>query len=320
MRIFIIGATGYVGSAVARAFAARGHAISGLARSPANEAKLAEAGVAAIPGDLADLQGLAAIAGDHDVTVMAAMIPFEQEAPLMKAVIDGAAGGGGERHVVFTSGSGVLSIEATDGAWNQETFAEDDPFPFPARPNRAVRIETEDLVRRMSGEHVKTYVIRPPLIYGHGGSIQIPQIFESARKTGKACYLGHGLNLYSAVHVDDLAEVYRLAVERGTPGALYHAVCGEANFRSIAEAVATVVGCDTQSLSYEEACALWGSFWVDIALAVNSRSIARRTVNELGWAPKNLDVVEDIRNGSYRRSYERARESGGTEFSWLSHG
>lgn len=316
MKVFVIGATGYVGSAVARAFKARGHEVHGLARNEKSAGTLAEAGVEPLTGSIDDADFTARIA-DCDVVVMAAMIPFEAEQPFMERLLTAFAGQ--DKHVIFTSGSGVLSIEARDGAWNQNTFAEDDPYPFPSRYNREIRIKTEDYVRGQSDGALKTYVIRPPLIFGHAGSIQIPQIFESARKTGKACYLGQGLNLYSAVHVDDLAEAYCLAVERGTPGALYHTVCGEANFRSIAEAVATVVGCETQSLDYEEACALWGEFWVDIALAVNSRSVARRTVAELGWVPRHVDVIEDIRSGSYREDYER-QAADPRAFSWRSHG
>lgn len=318
MKVFVIGATGFVGSGVARAFKARGHLVAGLARSAKAADALTAAGVEPVVADLNDRATLRALLAPYDVVVMAAMVPFEEEGPLTRALIEGCRGPA--KHFLFTSGSGVLSIEAKDGAWNQNTFAEDDPFPFPARPNRAVRIQTEDAVRQASADGLRTYVIRPPLIYGHGGSIQIPQIFESARKTGKACYLGYGLNLYSAVHVDDLAEAYCLAVEHGTPGALYHTVSGEANFRSIAEAVATVVGCETQSLDYEAACALWGSFWVDIALAVNSRSIARRTVDELGWVPKHLDVIADIRTGSYRDAYRARRLAGEHEYQWKSHG
>lgn len=317
MRTFVIGATGYVGSAVARAFKARGHHVAGLARNDAAVETLKQAGVEPMLGTVADEDFCSRLAG-YDVIVMAAMIPFEEEAPFMTRLL--TAFQGQNKHILFTSGTGVLSIGAQDGAWNQNTFAEDDPFPFPSRSNRAIRIQSEDMVRAASDGTLKTYVIRPPLIFGRGGSIQIPQIFESARRTGKACYLGLGLNLYSAVHVDDLAEVYCLAVERGTPGALYHSVAGEANFRSIAEAVATVVGCETQSLTYDEACELWGAFWVDIALAVNSRSIARRTVDELGWSPKHLDVIEDIRNGSYRDKYEAQKVTGIEAFSWASHG
>jgi nucleoside-diphosphate-sugar epimerase len=276
-----------------------------------------QAGVEPMSGTIDDEDFCARLAG-FDVIVMAAMIPFEQEMPFMAKLFGFFRGQ--DKHIIFTSGTGVLSIDARDGAWNQNTFAEDDPFPFLSRPNREIRIQTEDMVRQASDGALKTYVIRPPLIFGNGGSIQIPQIFESARRTGKACYLGHGLNLYSAVHVDDLAQAYCLTVERGTPGALYHTVAGEANFRSIAEAVATVVGCETQSLNYDEACDLWGAFWVDIALAVNSRSIARRTVAELGWLPKHLDVIEDIRSGSYRQKYEAQKETGAEAFNWASHG
>lgn len=315
MDVLVIGATGYVGSHVARSFRDRGHVVTGFARADANVAKLHEGGFGAVSGSFDDLSHLATLVADFDVVVMAAMAPFDLELELMRALVDGCTKGR-SRHLLFTSGSGVLSIESLDGRWSQYTFAEDDPFPFPARPNRAVRIQTEDLVRQASGDLLSTYVIRPPLIYGNGGSIQIPQIFESARLTGSACYLGHGLNLYSAVHVEDLAEIYCLAIEKGTPGALYHAVSGEANFRTIAEAVAQVTGCQAKSLDYEAACELWGPFWVDIALAVNSRSIAKRTVAELGWAPRHIDVIDDIRNGSYAERYR----SGLAEYNWKSHG
>ncbi|UZW57235.1 NAD-dependent epimerase/dehydratase family protein [Sphingobium sp. JS3065] len=315
MKALVIGATGYVGSHVAKTFAQRGYTVSGLARTPENIRSLEEQGVAPVEGSFDDLSALKRIVGGYDVVVMAAMVPFDDELSVMDALVEGCTQGD-TQNLLFTSGSGVLSIESLDGRWSQYTFAEDDPFPFPARPNRAMRIQTEERVRSASTERLRTYVIRPPLIYGNGGSIQIPQIFESVRSTGHACYLGHGLNLYSAVHVEDLAEAYALAVEKGTPGALYHTVSGEANFRSIAEAVAQVTGTTTRSLDYAQACELWGKFWVDIALAVNSRSIAKRTVADLGWQPKHIDVIEDIRSGSYARKFQGGLEA----YSWQSHG
>lgn len=315
MKVLVIGATGYVGSHVAKAMRKRGHTVIGLARNDANVGTLQAEGFASVKGSLDDLAALEQAVGDFEIVVMAAMVPFDQEQDIMDCIVRGCTKGK-PQHLLFTSGSGVLSIESLDGRWSQYTFAEDDPFPFPVRENRAFRIETEDTVRSASNDKLNTYVIRPPLIYGNGGSIQIPQIFESARATGSACYLGHGLNLYSAVHVEDLAEVYCLTIEKGTGGALYHAVSGEANFRSIAEAVATVVGCETKSLNYQEACDLWGAFWVNIALAVNSRSIAQRTVAELGWEPKHIDVIEDIRNGSYAAKYRQ----GLAGYRWTSHG
>lgn len=315
MHALVIGATGYVGSHVAAALQMRGHRVTGFARNEKNVSALGEAGFGAVQGSIDDLDHLRAVVGDHEIVVMAGMVPFDVEIDLMTAMVDGCQAGK-TRYLLFTSGTGVLSIEAKEGQWSQYTFAEDDPFPFPARENRTLRIRTEALVREASDDTLSTFVIRPPLIWGNAGSIQVPQIFESARQTGNACYLGAGLNLYSNVHVEDLAEAYCLAIEKGTPGALYHTVSGEADFREIAEAVATVAGCGTKSLNYDEAVALWGNVWVDLALAVNSRSIAKRTVEDLGWSPRHRDLIDDIRNGSYLESYKAGRGA----FSWRSHG
>jgi nucleoside-diphosphate-sugar epimerase len=318
MRTLIIGATGYVGSAVARVFRARGWSVDGLARSAANRLSLQAAGISPVAGSFEDLPGLGRITSGYEVVVFAAMIPFEAEPAVIGALLDAPRHSPG--HFVFTSGTGVLSIESLDGRWNEFTSAEADPFPFPDRYNRQMRIPTERRVCEASRDELHTTVIRPPLIYGNGGSIHVPQIFESVRRMGAACYLGRGLNLYSNVHVDDLAQIYALAVERGQPGALYHAVSGEANFRAIAEAVASVVGCGVRGLSYDEACELWGKFWVDLAMAVNSRSTCPRTRADLGWDPRHIDLIEDIRSGSYRTQYEHDVKSGLKAYHWKSHG
>jgi nucleoside-diphosphate-sugar epimerase len=317
MRVVVIGATGYVGSGVARAFVKHGHSVHGLARSSANRDTLRLAGITPVDADISDASSLPGILEPYDIIVMAASVKFEHEAGIARSLVNACKDG--DKHLLWTSGTGVLSIEAEDGSWNQNTFAEDDPFPFPARRIRTIRFPIENFIRESASSNLRTYVIRPPLIFGRNGSIQIPQIFESVRRTGSACYLGLGLNLYSAVHIDDLGEVYRLAVERGTPGALYHAVAGEANFRSIAEAVAKVCGCNAKSLSYRDACEVWGQIWVDLALAVNSRSIAKRSVEELQWAPRHLDVIGEIREGSYSEGYREAQKLGAKPYSWVGH-
>ncbi|MBB6125326.1 NAD-dependent epimerase/dehydratase family protein [Sphingobium subterraneum] len=318
MKVLIIGATGFLGSAIARVLNARGHAVHGLSRNTENETKLKNAGVVPVQGDFENPTALCETAKAFDTIVFSAMIPFQREAEIVAALLEAHRGSG--RHFLFTSGTGVLSIAAPNGEWNENTFTEDDPFPFLARTNREIRIKTEDMVRSAAKDGYHTTVVRPPLIFGNGGSVQIPRLFESAIKTGSACYLGQGLNLYSNVHVDDLAEVFALAIERGVPGALYHAVAGEANFRALAEAVAHVVGCDTKSLDLEAASALWGNFWVEVGLAVNSRSRAPRTRSELGWIPKHVDVVEDIRSGSYRDAYMAWKEGRGGLIKISSHG
>jgi nucleoside-diphosphate-sugar epimerase len=296
-----------------------GHDVSGLARTAAAEETLRVAGIRPIEGNLDQPADLAKSLGDTELLIFAATVSFERERHVIDTVLKSFAQAG--RTMVFISGSGVVSTPARDGAWNDYTAAEDDPYPFAAMRNREVRLGTEQMVRTHAENGLRSFVIRPPLIWGHGGSIQIPQFFESARRTGTVYYLGQGLNLYSHIHVDDVAAVTLRAIERGVPGRVYHAVAGEANFRAIAEAVGEVTGCPTRSLTYAEAVELWGAPWVDIGLAVNSRIRAPRTRAELDWVPEHVDVIEDIRTGSYKRWYD---EFGRTEhnrgYSWSGHG
>lgn len=305
MKTLVIGATGYVGSTVARNFSAHGYQTHGLARNAGNTADLDAAGIIPVRGDLDHLERLGEIARQFDIVVLAGLGNRFQEAAVVSALVESCRGSG--RRFIYTSGMGVLGIESRDGRWSDYAFAEDDPFPFSGGQTRTWRLPTEQIVRNAGKEGVNAMVLRPPLIYGRGGSTQVPAIFESALKTGHACYIGFGLNLYSNVHVDDLAEAYRLVAENGRPGALYHAVSGETDFRSIAEAVGRVMDCETRSVTFAEACEIWGDLLAGSGLAVNSRSVPRRTRDELGWEPKHFDLIDDIRNGSYRERYQHQR-------------
>ena len=302
-RILLIGANGYVGSAVARRLRALGNSVAGLARSDALAAQLRASGVEPVPGDLKELGALARSARGFDALVFAPVIPFEEEAPALEALLGAFENTG--RPLLYTSGTGVLSIETRDGHWRQENYAEDDPYE--AHHWLSKRVDTENLVRGAAARGVRAMVIRPPQIWGRGGSKQIPAIFDSVKKTGAACYVGAGLNLYSHVHIDDLAELYRLAIDRGVAGALYHGVAGEINWRTIAEAVADVMECPTRSVSFEQAGEIWGPMYADLFFGVSSRSRAVRSRSELGWSPTQFDLIEDVRHGSYRAAYGKVR-------------
>lgn len=297
MRIFLVGAGGYLGSALARRFKADGHAVAVLARGDDKARAFSTQGLAPVIGDLDDLSALRGELGDMDAIVMAASIPFDQEWRVADGLI-GALEGTGKPYIM-TSGTAVLSHETPDGEWRQETYAEDEPFTPP--PWIALRVETENKVRAAGSRGVRAMVVRPPLIWGHGGSKQVPAIFQSVRRTGSACYIGAGLNLYAHVHVDDLAAIYALALEKGQDGALYHAVAGEVCWRTLARAVAKVSGVEARSVSIEEARDIWGPFIGPLFFGVSSRSIAVRTRVELGWSPDHLDLEADILTGSYSR-------------------
>jgi len=302
--IFVIGASGYVGNAVCENLNAAGKTVTGLARSSESAAMIRAKGYGAIEADAGDPEAIAELADRFDATIISAALPFEDEADFLRALLDRYSGSG--RAMIFTSGTAVLSIETPHGEWREENFAEDDPFTASAWMQ--VRVDTEDMFRSYADRDVRAMVIRPPLIWGRGASYQIPAIFDSIEKTGSACYRGLGLNLYSNVHVDDLADIYRLALEKGQAGALYHAVAGEANFRSLAEAAAQAMGCEARSVDTAEAIEIWGERFAPLFFGVSSRSRAPRTRAELGWKPRYLDVIGDICYGSYKNRYSSKGE------------
>jgi len=295
VQVLIIGAGGFLGSGVSRRVAAAGHNVLALARTPEKAAQFDQLGYGSVIGDFAG-SALLDAADRADAVINCASIPFDQEWPSVAPILDRLRGS--QKPFVQTTGTAVLSIETPNGEWREETFAEDDPFTPP--PWIAVRTETEARVRAAAAEGVRAMVVRPPMIWGHGGSAQIPAIIDSVRTTGAACYVGSGLNLYSHVHVDDLGDLYRLTLEVGAPGALYHSVAGEICWRSVAEAVGQAHGRAARSVTLEDAKRIWGDFRGPLFFGVSSRSRSPRSRTELGWTPKHVDVLTDVLSGSYR--------------------
>lgn len=292
MRVFVIGATGYIGSHVGSFLSTLKHDVIGFARNDAGAEKIRRLGMTPYIGDVTDLPDLVKAAMDADATIFTPQLMLDDEYEIVRALLEGYAGSG--KTFVFTSGTGVLS-QRTGGAWSEENFAEDDDF-IPAR-SIAKRLETEALVRASVARHVRGMVARPPMVWGNGMYAAVELIVESVRKTGHACYVGSGLNLYSHVHVDDLAVLYSLMIENGSPGALYHCVSGELNNRCTAEFVARRLGCTTKSISIEHAIELWGKFATLIVMSASSRSRSPRARKELGWDPQQLDLVDYILSG-----------------------
>ena len=292
MKIFLIGATGYIGSHAALRLAQQGHSIVGFARNQEGAEKLRAAGHQACVGDIADLDALVAVANQADATIFAPQLTLEEEYTTVAALLEGYRDTG--KVFIFTSGTGVLG-QRTDGDWSEDSFAEDDAF-IPVR-SIARRVETETMVRNAARMGLRAMVLRPPMIWGHGRYVAVELLLESIKKTGAACYIGPGLNLYSHVHVDDLAELYRLMVEEGVAGALYHCVGGELNNRCIAEFVARQAGCPAKSITMDEAIELWGKFATLIVMGASSRSRSPRSRQELGWAPARLDLIDSLLKG-----------------------
>ncbi|WP_225034096.1 NAD-dependent epimerase/dehydratase family protein [Paraburkholderia sp. XV] len=288
-KIFIIGASGFVGGTLSRHFVAEGHQVLGLARSDRAQFSLKAAGIETMRGDLdADMASVLAAAQSADVTVYAAQVAFEREPAIIRMLCQALAGRG--KAFIFLSGSGVF-MQRTGGGWSPDSFAEDDPFV--PEPLAGPRVEAEGIVRAAAEHGLRSMVIRPPVIWGPGDNGPVASVYRSVALTGAAGYIGSGLAAYSNVHSADLARLFSLAIERGRAGALYHAVAGEIPNRWIAEAVARDLGVKTRSLTMDEAAEVFGSFGALLQSAC-SRSRDPRTRTELGWKPTQLDLLSEI--------------------------
>ncbi|MGX1669372.1 NAD-dependent epimerase/dehydratase family protein [Streptomyces sp. NPDC055400] len=216
MNIFDIGATGFVGGALARHLSAEGHTVTGLARTETAAAGLTTRGILPAPGDLDERRPAvveAALAAD--AVVYAAQAGPEQETATVQDLSRALTGT--DKTLIFLSGSGVLP-QRTAGAWGPDVFAEDDPFT--PEPLADFRKAAEDTVLAAAKDGLRAMVIRPGLIWGPADHGHLSMVYQSVAATGAACYIGEGLNTYSHVHVDDVTRLFTLALAKGHPGGL----------------------------------------------------------------------------------------------------
>jgi nucleoside-diphosphate-sugar epimerase len=298
MKVFILGASGYIGGSVAAALIEKGHAVSGLARSEDTAAALRGRNIAPVRGTLDDTAAIAAAAKAADVTIGAASADHRGAA---EAVVTALTGTGTGKLYLHTSGSSIVGTPAR-GEFVADVFDEDTPFtPSPARK---ARVAIDDMVRGAAG--MRGVVIAPSLIYGRGrglnpDSVQVPWLVALARKAGVAKHIGSGENRWANVHIDDLVPLYLTAIERAPAGAFYFAENGETSMREACEAISRMLGQGgkTQSMTIAEAAAEWGEGAAENTMGSNSRVRAKRARAELGWAPKGQSLIDEIERGCY---------------------
>ncbi|MEU9955127.1 NAD-dependent epimerase/dehydratase family protein [Streptomyces sp. NPDC050982] len=296
MDIFVIGATGFVGGALARHLAAEGHTVTGLARTETAAVGLHAQGITPVEGDLEERRpAVVEAALRADGVIYAAQAGEEQETAAVQDLTRALAGTG--KTLVFLSGSGVL-LRRTAGAWSPDVYAEHEPFT--PEPLADFRRAAEDAVLAAASEGLRAMVVRPGLIWGPGDHGHISMIYQSVAATGGACYVGEGLNTYSHVHIDDVTFLFSLALEKGRPGGLYHAVAGETPNRWIAERVAADLDVEARSVTPEEAAEVWGEFGA-LIMAASSRIRAVSAQQELGWQPQHTDMLTMIGEDRLRR-------------------
>jgi nucleoside-diphosphate-sugar epimerase len=284
MRIFVTGASGYIGHAVAGELAAAGHEVTGLVRGDARAEMVRRLGARAVIGDIADAASYHDHAAEHEVLIHTAFDyagPVAADRTAVETLL-AAARAGRARSVIYTSGVWVL------GATGDTPAFEGSPTDHPA-PLVAWRTGHERLVLEAGTHQMATAVIRPGLVYGGRGGL-LGSYFESAEKEGAARYVGDGSNRVPLIHIEDLARFYARVVERHGHG-LFHAVDGNAVplvevARSASEAAGR--GGATRAVPLEEARRTLGPF-AD-ALALDQVIESRRTV-ELGWRTEHPNFL-----------------------------
>ncbi|HVE38548.1 MAG TPA: NAD-dependent epimerase/dehydratase family protein [Planctomycetota bacterium] len=284
MRIFLTGGTGYIGSAIAGALTRAGHSVTALTRSPEKERGLLQLGVSPVRGDLADPATYERIAALHDTIVHAAFEDAETDLIALETLI-GAARTDDGRHLVYTSGSWVL------GDTHGSIAYENTPIRAPARLV-SWRGEHEQLVLLAADEGVTPSVVRPGLVYGGKGGL-VSGYFSSAAEEGAANYIGSGRNHLSLIYREDLAQLYRLVVERRGWG-VFHGVDGVPLIvEEVARAASELAGAAgaTKSIPLAQARARMGD--LADALCLDQR-VGTRRAGELGWKPRFPSFLEGV--------------------------
>ncbi len=306
MRVFVIGATGYIGGTVAARLLAAGHAVVGLVRSAEKAAALGNRGIEPVLGTLDDAELLVRAAGRADAVVNAASSDHQGA---VRACLEALAGSA--RPFIHTSGSSVVADDA-EGRPSAAVFDESTPFTPP--PLRAARVALDREIVAAADRGVRSVVLCNSLIYGRGlglheDSVQVPSLIELARRRGVASHVGPGLNRWSTVHVEDVADLYLLALERAPAGSFWFVESGEAEFREMAAAIGRMLGLGarTEPWPIAEAIALWGESKARYTMASNSRVRAARVRAALGWRPTRPDVLWEIERGWYARQAAASR-------------
>jgi nucleoside-diphosphate-sugar epimerase len=292
MRVFLTGATGFIGPAIVHELLAAGHQVLGLARSDAAADSLARLGVAAHRGELSDTDSLAAGARACEGVIHAAFIhdfsdyagACETDRRAVEAMV--GAMQGSDKPFVLTSGTALLAPGRTGTEEDAPTIA-------------AGRATAEAAALAAAGRGVRTSIVRlPPTVHGAGDHGFVPMLIDVARNKGYSAYIDDGANRWPAVHRLDAARLYRLALEHAVPGARLHAAAEEGvTLSAIAQAIGAGLNLPVRSLTKDEAPAHFD--WLAAIVAIDNPTSSALTRKALGWSPKESGLLTDMKESGY---------------------
>jgi nucleoside-diphosphate-sugar epimerase len=288
MRVFVTGATGFIGSAVVKELIAAGHQVIGLYRSEEKAAALAAAGAEVYHGSIADPDSLKAGAARADGVIHLAfnhdfsrfVQNCEDDRPVIAALASALAGS--DRPLIVTSGTGLANTAPGEPAREDNAIVGANVHP---------RAASEEAAAAADGVNVS--VVRLPQVHDTARQGLITPVTAMYRDKGACVYLGDGVNRWPAAHYLDVARLYRLAIEKAEPNAKYHAVAEEGvSMREIAEALGRRLKLPVKSIAPEEAPAYFG--WLAAFAGHDVPASSAQTRKKLGWAPIGPTLIADL--------------------------
>jgi nucleoside-diphosphate-sugar epimerase len=292
-KVFVTGASGYIGGSVAALLAKNGFEVSGLTRSQENAAAMETHGIKPVIGELTDSSLLMEYAVAADIVVDAA---DSDNADAVKTFIRALAGS--DKTFIHTSGSSIVSDRA-NGEPSDRVFEEHTEYA--PDPDKQARVDIDNMVIAAATEGIRSVVICPCMIYGEGlgpkaESQQIPMLIDQAIKNGIARCIGRGENTWSTIHIDDLAHLYLKVIQTAPKGGLFlFAESGEVKFKDLTEKIRESLNIKPaiEGWPVEKAIAEWGQGAAIFALGSNSR-IRSEAAKKMGWKPNRESVLEDV--------------------------
>jgi len=291
MKVFVTGVTGYIGGSVAERLVASGYQVVGLVRSKEKVPLLKDRGIEPVLGNLDDSEILTNAAHAADAVIHAASADHPGSVVTLVAALERSG-----KTLICTTGSGIV-VDSADGEYvSSVIFAEDtyfEPVPF-----RRPRVAMNRFVREAAiDKGIRPVVICPSMIYGKGRGLQpdsdqLPKLIALSKQVGAGVYFGKGLNRYSNVHIDDLVDLYLLALEKAPGGSFFFAENGNASFKEIAEMISRSLGLGgkTVSLSAEDLARQYGDAG---RYGITSNSLVSAVnARRLGWSPKAPSLAE----------------------------
>lgn len=295
MRVFVTGASGFVGSAIVQELLKNGHEVLGLVRSEHAAEQLEIAGATPVRGDVNDPELLRRCAADSEAVIHTAFnhdfSQFKANCEADRKVIEtlGEALKGSGKPLVVTTGMGLLRYD--------RTVTEDDVLN--AKSDAIPRAATDEAANAVAAEGVDVYLVRlPPSVHGAGDHGFVPMIIDITKERGESAYIGDGGNRWPAVHRLDSALLYRLIIEKRPALKVLHAVAEEGIlFRDIAKAIGT--GLELPVVSKTGAAAAAHFTWFEHFASIGCVASSEKTRNALGWQPTGPELLSDIAAAGY---------------------